>query len=213
MKRIIILRHGEKPDRHEYKDIESHLGLVNQGAVRAFLMPKLIKKLIGDEKYNFYTYTDSVSNIPTCRAFYTGQLLENRNDNFNKSSQTGELVNAISNDPSNTIIVCWEHDVIPDIIKQLINQDIDFKTVCKQVQKNKGEKRSEVTVSLDQLDGIKYCSDDYLKENKKARNYVIDKNDDVAYSLVFDINGSNLNVYLGMLVVADGDNFRAKFYV
>ena len=50
-KRIIFLRHGDKPnDTKSLERIMSRLGLNIQGAIRAQLMPRLIKRLIGNQK-------------------------------------------------------------------------------------------------------------------------------------------------------------------
>lgn len=206
MKRIIILRHCEEPKQKKIAHIASEIGMTNQGAVRTFMMPKLVHKLINDDAYQLHTYTHTVDNEPTSRSFYTCQFLDKTNIVlYHKSADFHELVENIKASKAKTIIVVWEHLQIPKIIKLLIGKRINYEKTCKKIWKRMPKKTSEKISLLN----VTYCAESMIKKNKQVRDYYISFEDDLEYSLVWDIafdeTGSmlikkSLSVYPGFLI-------------
>lgn len=216
MKRVIILRHGEEPNTKKYD--ETTIGLNNQGAVRTLLMPELVQKILGTD-YECHTYTNTIKGQPTSRSYYTSQLLNNKISVYNKSSDINTLINNVKKSTNNNIIICWKHDKIPDIIDKLIGkQKINYKNVISDIQKNLNNYKLIGTkkINTNDLIQIKYCSDNFTENNKNVRTNFISNNDDLGYSLVWDINinTKTYTVYPGYLVLHDNDNsFLIEQYV
>ena len=123
-KRIIILGHGEEPHPKQKKinKVQSRIGLNHQGAIRALMMPELLKTLLGEAKYELHTYTHNKNNIPTSRSFYTTQFAKNKILICDKSNQVDLLIKNVLNSKAQNIVICWEHTQIPLMLKQLIDQ-------------------------------------------------------------------------------------------
>lgn len=212
MKRIFIIRHGEKAD-----STESDLGLTNQGVARAFLIPNLINSLIYTADYSFYVYANIKDGQPTSRSYYTAQLVTNKNYTCDKKTDIDQLVQLVVNDPTPNIFICWEHSVIPTIIERLIGVTVDYKALSKQLHKQLTSDVMKIKIKTSDIDNLQYCASDYLADNLKTRDYVVDPKRDVGYSLVFDIdyNSRKLEVYPGIIIdTEDADTeFTAKFYL
>jgi hypothetical protein len=216
--RIIILRHGEEPDIKKYKDIESSLGLSNQGAVRALTMPELVNKLLNNEQYEFYTYTHLKNKEPTCRAFYTGQLLNNPKLKCDKSSDIKQLVADVVKSKFENIVICWEHSVIPDIINELIGIKPDYDKEAEKISSKLDTvfiETEKTIIKKLQLERIKYCAEDFTKENLNSRNDFIELKDDIEYSLIWDIDleKKTYKVYPGYLIDKKKNHFLVKKYI
>jgi len=215
-KRIIIMRHGEKPDKAEFTDDENYIGLTNQGAIRAFMMPTIVKNIIGSNPYSFYTYTHIINTEPTARSYYTGQLLSNRNTACDTSDEIDKLVQLVTADPSEIIIICWIHTRISDIINALIGISIDFDTICSNIYNNLPDEKTTVKIKLDQISAIQYCANNFLSDNLQGRDYDIKKKKDIEYALVFDIDYINKSyqVYPNIIIEADDKKtYSVKMYV
>jgi len=193
-KRVIVIRHGEECRKKKIEKIQTKIGLTNQGAVRTSLMPEIIHKLVGDEPYELHTYTHMEHNEPTSRAFYTTQLLETTPMLYEKSDDIKQLVENIKKSKAKNIIVFWEHNLVCHIMHQLIGLKPDWEDTAKKIYKKLGKKyklMDKVMVNLADLNEIKYCSDEFLKENMEVRDYYIKPSDDISYSLVWDIDYGN----------------------
>jgi hypothetical protein len=214
MKRVIILRHGEEPNTKSYD--ETTIGLNDQGAVRALMMPELVQKLLGTN-YECHTYTHTIISQPTSRSYYTCQLLNNKVLVYNKSDDIDTLTDNIKKSENNTIIVCWEHKQIPNIIDNLIGkQQIDYNSVVSKIQLNLDKYNLIKTsyININDLAKIEYCADDFLKDNKKVRTNYIE--DDMEFSLVWDINmdTNTYTTYPGYVITnSDCCLFLVKQYV
>ena len=188
-KRIILARHGEQSKQKRVESIQSKIGLTDQGAVRASLMPELVNKLIGNEPYELHTYTHTYEDVPTSRAYYTSQLLANH-VLYPKDDDLEQLVDNIKKSTAKNIIVCWEHSLISKIINLLIGQHPDWDHYAHKIGKQLGKKyklKDTQNVILKKIP-IRYCADIFLKENLGSRKYYNKPKQDVSYSLVWDVD-------------------------
>lgn len=234
MKRVIILRHGEEPKSKKYD--QSTIGLNDQGAARTLLMPEIVEKILKAD-YECHTYTHNVKGTPTSRSYYTCQLLKNKVTVYDDSDEIDKLVNNIKKSANNNIVIVWKHKLIPDIINKLTANDkksnglkkiinklkkkekkIDYDEIASNINKNLknydllGTKK----INVNELTQIKYCSDNVLQNNQKVRKEYIKNDDDIEYSLVWDINleSKTYKVYPGYLVLHENDNsYLVKQYV
>jgi hypothetical protein len=189
-KRILLVRHGEEQHQKRIEKIQTRIGLNNQGIVRTALMPELINKLIGNEPYELHTYTHLSKDEPTSRSYYTSQLLHH-SVLYDKSDDIHQLVHNIKNSQANNIIVCWEHCEMSRIMHELIDIKPDYdhnaKKIFKQLDK-KFKLKDITTIRLKDVKHLKYCSNEFLKQNTDTRDYYIKPDEDVSYALVWDIN-------------------------
>jgi hypothetical protein len=189
-KRIILCRHANEPKQKRIEHIQSKVGLNDQGAIRASLMPELINKLIGNAPYELHTYTHVYKNEPTSRAYYTSQLLANQ-VLYPKSDDFEQLVENIKKSTANIIVVCWEHCLISKIINLLIGKHPDWDHYTQKIGKQLGKKykvKETQKIALKDISTIKYCADVFLKQNKGVRDYYIKPKQDVSYSLIWDVD-------------------------
>lgn len=188
-KRIILVRHGEEPKQKKIGHIQTKIGLNNQGAIRSALMPEIVHSLIGDESYELHTYTHILNNEPTSRSFHTSQLLKNQ-ILYDKNDDIEQLVDNVKKSASSIIIVCWEHAHLPTIMARLIGVHSNWDHISKKIYKKLDKKyklKSKQKINLKDITTIKYCSDEFLKENTKVRDYYIEPEEDIGYALVWDI--------------------------
>lgn len=213
MPRIIIVRHGEEPTSKSVKDIQSEIGLTLQGAVRAYLMPNLIKKLFGDKPFELHTYSHNKHGKPTSRSYYTSQLLHLSNNTviYDKSDEIDELVKGINNSKADNIVVCWEHSKIPVIINGLINTQPDYNECVQNIASKLNEKKvSNYTVQTDQLNHIQRCDPTVQSQNETVKYNHIDIKKDLEYALVWDVeykgkHKSHYDVYPNYLITPNND--------
>jgi hypothetical protein len=215
-KRIILLRHGEEPKQKKIDKIQTEIGLNEQGAIRASLMPEIIEKLIGKEPFELHTYTHTVDDKPTARSFYTAQLIEKK-VLYPKSSDIDQLIENIKKSEAKIIIVCWEHKEQINIMKKLIDVDVDWNKIADKIYKKLGKKytlKSKQTIELKDIT-MTYCSEHYIEHNTKVRDYIIKPKDDISYGLVWDIDFDNKSykVYPNYLIKKKGAVYKVFKYI
>jgi hypothetical protein len=211
MKRIFILRHVEEPKQHKYAHISTEIGMTDQGAVRTSMMPELISRLVNGLPYQVHTYTHG--DPPVSRSFLTSQLLDADKVLYSKSHDIEELVNNVRTSQYTNIVIIWEHLVIPKIIHLLTGKEVSYDKAVKKCYKKITIKKQRKTTSIVGVPKLTFCNEIFLEKNKEARDYYINFRDDVAYSLVWDIQGHSLQVYPGYLIKRHGEKFKVFKYV
>jgi len=189
-KRIILLRHCEQPHQKKIEKIQSHVGGTNQGMIRTYLRPELINKLIGNETYELHTYTHTYKNEPTSRAYYTSQLLLHHTL-YEKSDDINELVENVKKSICKNIIICWEHEELCIIMNNLIGIKPTWSYVAKKMYNELGKKfkvKDKVKIELKDVEHLKYCASDFIKQNTKTRDYYTKPDEEIEYALVWDID-------------------------
>lgn len=215
--RIILLRHGEEPkfkdvegkEKHQLSHEDSLIGLTLQGAARAYYMPRLIKKIIENNKFQLHTYTnyDHIEEnghkceAPVSRSYFTTQLLQSSPNCssivlYNKSQNIYELVRNLEDNikTHKYIIVCWEHTQIPIIVQKLLNleHEPNYDNTVKDIGSKLDKiKKKEKYVTNKQLASIVRCANDLKEDNEKIKNEAINLEDDLYYAPVWDLKFNN----------------------
>jgi len=243
--RIIFLRHGEEPDfvkisekiKNRLKHEDSIIGLTLQGAVRAYCMPTLIKKILGESKnFQLHTYTNynhkeangKKCPEPVSRSYYTSQLLRSSPNCkntvlYNKSEDVYELVENIKTNAKiyDNIIICWEHGQIPLIIQKLLDlkKEPSYNKIVKKFFKNKYEIKKE-TIKTSDLSKIQRSANAMKKDNNKTKNELAKIKDDMYYAPVWDVKYNNednkgeFNVYPGLTInTLKNDDWNVNWYL
>ena len=158
-------------------------------------------------------------NEPTSRSYFTSQLLKNRNLSINKSDEVDQLVEDLKKETANNIICIWEHSVIPKIIHKLIGVSApDYDHTVSNISKQLGKEiplKSTQAINEDDIKNIQLCAKDFKKDNEKVNDHITTLKDDVAYSLVWDINFTkkSYTVYSGYLIESNKTNWQVLKYL
>jgi hypothetical protein len=231
MKRILIVLHGEEPKGKSTSGIKPRIGLSVQGAVRAYLLPEMIKRVFGDEPYEVHTYDNKKSGKPVSRSYFTVKSLAKRATIVTqaKSDDVDGVVKAIKASKASNILVSWKGTRIPSIIKKLLNNvtkpdyDIEEPRFAKLLDPSKATLR---TVSEAEVEHIELCSSQYRKANESAKHAVSKTKKEVKHSIVWDLtydpqNPSNNSyrtfanyvIYRDETSAADGRNWIVEDYL
>lgn len=244
--KILFFRHGEEPtfkehiaehgsEHDELKELEhedSIIGLTLQGAVRTYFMPKIVKKLIGNNNFQLHTYTNyghkkgnNVLNEPVSRSYYTSQLLRSSKkcDDiilYNKSDNVFELVENLLNASKKYpyIIVCWEHATIPIIIQHLLKLDHapNYNEITKKFMHDKIKYKK--TISKKKIESIKRSANGVENDNDKIKNEIIDIDKDMYYAPIWEIKinhkkqKNKYNVFPGITIENNKGDWTANYY-
>jgi hypothetical protein len=192
----LIFRHCEEPKQKRITDIASKIGMTDQGAVRTSIMPKLVSDLIGNEPYELHTYTHTINDEPTSRSYYTTQLLKPASRIlYDKSDDLKKLIANVQRSEAPIIVIVWEHLKIPEMIHHLLRTKKlpNYEKTTKQIWKKLGGKQYPLVQKYQKslpttADPIEYCSPEFTAENTDVRNYYIKAPDNIAYSIVWDLD-------------------------
>jgi len=205
---LYFCRHGEKSDDTENKAT----GLTYQGGIRRHYMPQYVEKLLGKEAfdkndYDLYTYTANKNHEATSRSYYTlGDLCDiiNKNDKkkihlIDESDDYDSFVKSIYDCKSNNAIICWEHNVINDLINKLLNinnapeyNDLSkkYKQILRDILEKDASSAKEKKIKDKDIKGGDLQAKFAEKANddlKKDRNTVRKALDDIEYGIVIKL--------------------------
>ncbi|MEU7641068.1 MULTISPECIES: hypothetical protein [unclassified Streptomyces] len=136
---IMIIRHGEKPDKHhpgiDEHGHEDHKSLTQRGWDRANALPKLFDPPAGkplpagiQRPRTIYAATDQGPNAGAHRMRQTVTPLARhmglKVDTDYAESEEGNLAKAALS-ATGPVLICWEHSRIPDIVSALGASDTD----------------------------------------------------------------------------------------
>ncbi len=118
---IVFIRHGEKP-----KDTDN-IHLSKDGQYRAKNLTKLLKIIpIPNIIIAMKQETNNKSNRPYETVKYLASELGLPVWTEYTRDQTEKLIDFVNKNNNKNILICWEHNVLADIIQKITNVDINW---------------------------------------------------------------------------------------
>ncbi len=209
-KRVILIRHGEEIDSRKVQKIESSIGLNHQGAIRAELLPNLVKALFGPEgSVAIHVYRHMKNGEPTSRSYYTAQKYVVSFE-YELSTEIDKVVENICKSDRPNHLVIWEHHLIPHIIERLVGIEVDYTSAVEKIQRMaKKIEPTKIKVNVKDLT-VKYCASYREEENRKFRGYLTSKKRSWEFAVTWEIKCGEVSVYPNFVTRSSGKKGRFK---
>lgn len=194
MKRILIILHGEEPKGNSVSGIKPRVGLSQQGAVRAHMLPKMISKYFGENPYEIHTYTNCKAGHPVSRSYFTVKSVADNDPNatlqlYPKSESVDELLKGLRNSKSKHILVSWKSTKIPGIIKKLLDvEKPEYDDMENAMDKmiSEGSFQKHIVYPKD-IAHIEVCDAKYKSQNESAKRKISDRDKEIKHCIVWDL--------------------------